>query len=115
MNPVRASISSGSPSRRPRNGRFRRRTLRLSAWSWCGSTSLARGRRDAPSHYDRQDARARKRVGRAVGEAAGFGLRRSEEHTSELQSPMYLVCRLLLEKKNNKKYMINYRSIVNRV
>src|SRR5437879_2913464 len=26
-------------------------------------------------------------------------LRRSEEHTSELQSPMYLVCRLLLEKK----------------
>src|SRR5437764_9210255 len=28
------------------------------------------------------------------------GSRRSEEHTSELQSPMYLVCRLLLEKKN---------------
>src|SRR5437762_9433211 len=26
-------------------------------------------------------------------------LARSEEHTSELQSPMYLVCRLLLEKK----------------
>src|SRR5437764_9818457 len=26
-------------------------------------------------------------------------VRRSEEHTSELQSPMYLVCRLLLEKK----------------
>src|SRR5437762_9834907 len=28
-----------------------------------------------------------------------FGVR-SEEHTSELQSPMYLVCRLLLEKKH---------------
>src|SRR5437763_10081669 len=28
---------------------------------------------------------------------------RSEEHTSELQSPMYLVCRLLLEKKKNTK------------
>src|SRR5437764_8795970 len=28
---------------------------------------------------------------------------RSEEHTSELQSPMYLVCRLLLEKKKNRK------------
>src|ERR1017187_8582136 len=28
---------------------------------------------------------------------------RSEEHTSELQSPMYLVCRLLLEKKTKKK------------
>src|SRR5437879_277489 len=30
-------------------------------------------------------------------------LRRSEEHTSELQSPMYLVCRLLLEKKKQRK------------
>src|SRR3712207_7358274 len=28
---------------------------------------------------------------------------RSEEHTSELQSRQYLVCRLLLEKKNNRK------------
>src|SRR5437764_8961228 len=31
----------------------------------------------------------------------GAGLR-SEEHTSELQSPMYLVCRLLLEKKKKQ-------------
>src|SRR5690554_8055245 len=30
-------------------------------------------------------------------------LRRSEEHTSELQSRPHLVCRLLLEKKKNKK------------
>src|SRR3712207_8090542 len=30
---------------------------------------------------------------------------RSEEHTSELQSRQYLVCRLLLEKKNN--YLLN--------
>src|SRR5437879_7672971 len=29
---------------------------------------------------------------------------RSEEHTSELQSPMYLVCRLLLEKKKRKTH-----------
>src|SRR5437762_9160246 len=29
-------------------------------------------------------------------------VRRSEEHTSELQSPMYLVCRLLLEKKKSR-------------
>src|SRR5437764_7616767 len=29
--------------------------------------------------------------------------KRSEEHTSELQSPMYLVCRLLLEKKKIQK------------
>src|SRR5437762_11368921 len=34
------------------------------------------------------------------------GNRRSEEHTSELQSPMYLVCRLLLEKKK-KTYIYN--------
>src|SRR5437879_7952009 len=31
------------------------------------------------------------------------GAVRSEEHTSELQSPMYLVCRLLLEKKKQQK------------
>src|SRR5258708_31811810 len=30
-------------------------------------------------------------------------LLRSEEHTSELQSPDHLVCRLLLEKKKNKR------------
>src|SRR5437762_9662736 len=35
---------------------------------------------------------------------ASSGKTRSEEHTSELQSPMYLVCRLLLEKKKNKKH-----------
>src|SRR3712207_7763050 len=32
-------------------------------------------------------------------EDPAFGKRRSEEHTSELQSRQYLVCRLLLEKK----------------
>src|SRR5437762_12477210 len=40
-------------------------------------------------------------VGRA-GQAEGTQqVQRSEEHTSELQSPMYLVCRLLLEKKKD--------------
>src|SRR3712207_6963855 len=33
-------------------------------------------------------------------------IRRSEEHTSELQSRQYLVCRLLLEKK--KQYLAHY-------
>src|SRR5437763_8867972 len=32
---------------------------------------------------------------------------RSEEHTSELQSPMYLVCRLLLEKKKRRRSRSN--------
>src|SRR2546429_3197295 len=31
---------------------------------------------------------------------------RSEEHTSELQSRLHLVCRLLLEKKKKSKYML---------
>src|SRR5437763_13883144 len=47
-------------------------------------------------------------------EAAKFGptveeLQRSEEHTSELQSPMYLVCRLLLEKKKNRENSLGGR------
>src|SRR5437764_11935131 len=39
----------------------------------------------------------------AADAGAASGGARSEEHTSELQSPMYLVCRLLLEKKKIKK------------
>src|SRR5258708_31739498 len=35
--------------------------------------------------------------------AASTCTTRSEEHTSELQSPDHLVCRLLLEKKNNTR------------
>src|SRR5258707_10359725 len=49
--------------------------------------------------------RARRRVAvraRLPGPAAQA--RRSEEHTSELQSRQYLVCRLLLEKKKNLHY-----------
>src|SRR5947208_11363368 len=44
------------------------------------------------------------------------GLQRSEEHTSELQSPDHLVCRLLLEKKNlgSNTHTTNIRKIVTR-
>src|SRR5690348_17725013 len=38
---------------------------------------------------------------------------RSEEHTSELQSPVHLVCRLLLEKKKKKKNK-KYNDIINK-
>src|SRR5256885_9707853 len=48
---------------------------------------------------------------RPVGDEGGLDLKllrhpiaRSEEHTSELQSPCNLVCRLLLEKKKKKQY-----------
>src|SRR5256885_8188354 len=52
---------------------------------------------------------------RAVGFAQGMPRRsfshaiaeRSEEHTSELQSPCNLVCRLLLEKKKQTNHVIN--------
>src|SRR3712207_8835741 len=37
----------------------------------------------------------------AAGARVAGGVARSEEHTSELQSRQYLVCRLLLEKKNH--------------
>src|SRR3712207_7534485 len=46
---------------------------------------------DTHSERDRLDLAQRERV-------------RSEEHTSELQSRQYLVCRLLLEKKKQKLY-----------
>src|SRR5215217_9407903 len=42
------------------------------------------------------------RPGRATAEYLRTILTRSEEHTSELQSRQYLVCRLLLEKKKKK-------------
>src|SRR3989441_4080920 len=43
----------------------------------------------------------------------GEGDERSEEHTSELQSLAYLVCRLLLEKKKKKK-MLKYEYVARR-
>src|SRR3712207_7962489 len=50
---------------------------------------------------------APKRVAAHVGLAG-----RSEEHTSELQSRQYLVCRLLLEKKKkNKRFTTSYMSM----
>src|SRR3712207_7615479 len=60
-----------------------------------------------------REAMGRERADREVLEVeaaarmALFGAARSEEHTSELQSRQYLVCRLLLEKKNNITAIIN--------
>src|SRR3712207_8464895 len=47
----------------------------------------------------------RRGVGREPGVEDG---QRSEEHTSELQSRQYLVCRLLLEKKKNIYLIMNH-------
>src|SRR3712207_8110257 len=79
-------------SRRPLDARLHRRRAR-------GSPRRPRGRLRRP---DPRPVRGVRR-GHALtdGETA-----RSEEHTSELQSRQYLVCRLLLEKKKNIKHLI---------
>src|ERR1035441_10977547 len=50
----------------------------------------------------------------AIGTCSPLNTRRSEEHTSELQSLRHLVCRLLLEKKKNNTLQTNntYPSLV---
>src|SRR5690606_40649997 len=53
----------------------------------------------------RVERRGRARHGGGWRQAAVDRGRRSEEHTSELQSRENLVCRLLLEKKKNKRYL----------
>src|SRR5256885_8229345 len=52
------------------------------------------------THRQYRDPRRKHGFG---GAACSGGERRSEEHTSELQSPCNLVCRLLLEKKKNRE------------
>src|SRR3712207_8694469 len=75
--------------------------------------------RSGPGHPGLEDdfARLLARVvaGRPVGvdqlgRRLGVG-QRSEEHTSELQSRQYLVCRLLLEKKKNTTNTYSYTNI----
>src|SRR5258708_13696912 len=41
-----------------------------------------------------------------------FEQKRSEEHTSELQSPDHLVCRLLLEKKKKKNTLHSHSNLI---
>src|SRR5437879_10186690 len=62
------------------------------------------GRRPRPRRRRRAIRSSRHGTAGPSGRVRGWRRRRlrparSEEHTSELQSPMYLVCRLLLEKK----------------
>src|SRR3712207_8230879 len=46
------------------------------------------------------------RIMENIRKYVGKGRERSEEHTSELQSRQYLVCRLLLEKKKNNETLL---------
>src|SRR3712207_7586508 len=64
----------------------------------------ALGRRLPPAADISPVARRGRRVGRrgpVADQGSARARRRSEEHTSELQSRQYLVCRLLLEKKKH--------------
>src|SRR6266581_4315830 len=45
----------------------------------------------------------------APRDGVGLGAQRSEEHTSELQSPVHLVCRLLLENKKDDTTIVEGR------
>src|SRR5690606_40006200 len=64
--------------------------------TWLGSSPLRSCRGETLTETNRPAPRAERECQRV---AASHAVRRSEEHTSELQSREKLVCRLLLEKK----------------
>src|SRR3712207_7015959 len=98
--------------RPPRSTLFPYTTLfRSVAGGTLGAGARRRAGRERPgAHGERagaQEGAAARRLGEdggaEVGRMVGHGRQsRSEEHTSELQSRQYLVCRLLLEKKKTK-------------
>src|SRR5438552_8767811 len=62
-----------------------------------------------------EDQRQHRQLGRGLVDRGrsredDVGDERSEEHTTELQSPDHLVCRLLLEKKKKKKKKIKIKT-----
>src|SRR3712207_8321966 len=75
------------------------------AWRLLLARLLFDDRRADPGDLHARPPRLRGRAARFPGAGVPVpddGGERSEEHTSELQSRQYLVCRLLLEKKNNR-------------
>src|SRR5688572_32736813 len=84
-----------------------RRPPRSTLFPYRRSSDLGNDRRraDRTVYAARGQAKAGRIVRRQTATACGgFHRRRSEEHTSELQSQSNLVCRLLLEKKKSKKH-----------
>src|SRR5438552_14956124 len=63
-----------------------------------------------PPHQNRPNARYQNAVRSGVGPP--YQATRSEEHTSELQSPDHLVCRLLLEKKKTARKFSILRGVL---
>src|SRR2546430_7595574 len=73
--------------------------------STAGCRDRSRVRRLQPGQIQRSNVRAERHPGSGVAQRQSRSRRiqrRSEEHTSELQSQSNLVCRLLLEKKTNQ-------------
>src|SRR3712207_8823471 len=94
--------------RPPRSTLFPYTTLFRSASSRCVVdayvVAVSRSGLDANAKaLSREAVTDRARGHSEVGIGDGKDRRRSEEHTSELQSRQYLVCRLLLEKKKSKR------------
>src|SRR3712207_8887241 len=88
--------------RPPRSTLFPYTTLFRSRWTLSGGRGSDDERRLIP--YNSPSGLRSTAVG-----TPGSSMYRSEEHTSELQSRQYLVCRLLLEKKKqHTPYMYTY-------
>src|SRR3712207_7820630 len=99
--------------RPPRSTLFPYTTLFRSRWLPRRHQVAARLRGRARSAHDRSAFPAGRAIFSitAVVEIAG----RSEEHTSELQSRQYLVCRLLLEKKKKQDKSRKYRTLTHSI
>src|SRR5256885_11046143 len=82
---------------------FRSRQLARKLHAKLDTAAVARRRLHVEEQACRNQRRGR---GGEPGRQAACRCNRSEEHTSELQSPCNLVCRLLLEKK--KKYLLHH-------
>src|SRR2546422_6626333 len=80
------AVSSGPKTRKLRLSRLSFRRSRMNMPCICVAEQLMAPRRGRSTAYSRKS-----------------GKRRSEEHTSELQSRLHLVCRLLLEKKKKQR------------
>src|SRR5438876_9184449 len=88
------------PPRPPRSTLFPYTTLFRSDQALREQLLGVRGKLERDREREVQLRRTRRLREQFTAQAAGGRGLRSEEHTSELQSPVQLVCRLLLEKKN---------------
>src|SRR3712207_7710524 len=93
--------------RPPRSTLFPYTTLfRSGCWTTWRSKAWCGGAPPEPNGSPSQSNRPRQEVTwDEAGATAHPHAARSEEHTSELQSRQYLVCRLLLEKKKNLNHL----------